>query len=387
MKERPRSTPSARGRCLAVLGVLALALTAAPLAHAERTLLGPLGLKTEETPGGQIEGACGVAVSGATIYISDYYHHGIDLFDLNGKKYQGQIPGNPLDGPCGLALSSTGALYANDWHQSVSRVRPSLLRFDSAESTGVAVATNDNVYVNDRDHIAVYEPSGAFVMNIGEGSLEDGYGVAVRDPARVYVPDAADDTIKVYEPGTDPDNPAFVITGVGTPQGGFSSLVDAAVAIDPSNAHLIVVDNLQPGFEHPEAAIDEFDATGAYLGQLQTRVVAGEPTGVAFGGGKLYVTTGNSEGANVLAFGPYQAALPGLGALRSPVVQEVAPSAVTADGVASSSAPAQGPLGVSSSTRRSRRAAAARRRQARQHRAAKSDLRRLATKKPTRRAP
>jgi hypothetical protein len=309
--------PGARHLWLAACGIaLVLALTLAPAAHGERALLPSLELKTKDVPGGQIEGACGVAVSGGTIYVSDYYHHGVDAFGLGGGGFLSRIAGNPLDGPCGLATSAGGALYANDWHEGVSRLLPSTLSFDSAESTGVAVdQASGDVYVDDREYVAVYEPSGAAVMASGKplriglaapgvSTLGDGYGVAVF-AGKVYVPDASDNTVKVYEPATDAVNPSSVIDGAALPGGGFSSLVDAAVAVDPGNEHLLVVDNLQPGFEHPEAAIDEFDAAGALLGQVGKRIVDGEPSGLFFSGGILYATTGNDEGANVFSFGPY----------------------------------------------------------------------------------
>ncbi len=302
---------SLRNLFLAALCLAGLALGAAVPAQANRPLITKNALETKTVPGGGIEGACGVALSGGSIYVSDYYHHAIDVFAIGSGFYQFQIPGNPLNGPCGLAASPDGALYANNWHESVSRVSPSNLSFDSEESTGVAVdQATGNVYVNDRSYIAVYEPSGVAVtvagepLKIGLGTLEDGYGIAVFSN-KVYVPDAADNTVKVYEPATDPVNPSSLIDGAALPGGGFNSLVDATVAVDPSNGHLLVVDNLQPGFEHPEAVIYEFGAAGEFLGALGQRIVDGEPSGLAFGDDKLFATTGNDEEANVVAFGPY----------------------------------------------------------------------------------
>jgi hypothetical protein len=310
---------------LVVLFVLALALAPVSAAQADRAPLPPK-LETKNVPGGQIEGACGVAVTGNTIYVSDYYHHGVDVFDSISGSYLSRILGNPIDGPCGLATAPGGALYANDWHRGVSRLLPAPLSFDSAESTGVAVdQAGGRVYVDDREYVAVYEPSGASVpgegaapLLIGSGTLGDAYGVAVSD-GRVYVPDAADSTVKVYEPAVDPDSPARVIDGAGLPGGGFSSLVDTAVAVDPSNQHLLVVDNLQPGYEHPEAAIDEFGPAGEFLGRVGQHLVHGEPTGLAFNGGVLYVTTGNGLFSDVLAFGPYTASSALAAPLAAPV--------------------------------------------------------------------
>jgi DNA-binding beta-propeller fold protein YncE len=284
-------------------------------------------LETKDVPGGQIEGACGLAVSGSVIYVSDYYHHSIDVFDLNGGGYLSHLAGNPFDGPCALATAAGGALYATDWHGTVSRLQPSYLAFGPAKSTSTGIAVDPasgNVYVDERTHVAVYEPSGAAVLDgegdpllIGSGTLGDAYGVAVFG-GKVYVPDAADATVKVYEPAVDRVDPVRVVDGNATPRGGFSSLVDGTVAIDPTNEHMLVVDNLQPGFEHPEAAIYEFGPGGDFLGRLGAKVIDAEPSGLAFADGRLYVSSGNDEDGNVLAFGPYVAASPLAALVPSP---------------------------------------------------------------------
>jgi DNA-binding beta-propeller fold protein YncE len=335
--------PSLRSLFLAALCVAGLALGAAAPAQANRPLIKKNAVETKNVPGGGIEGACGVALSGGNIYVSDYYHHAVDVFSSSTGQYQSQILGNPLNGPCGLATSASGALYANDWHQSVSRLLPSNLSFDSEESTGVAVdQASGNVYVNDRSYVAVYEPSGTAVtvagepLKIGLGTLGDGYGVAV-SAGRVYVPDAADNTVKVYEPATDPLTPSSVIDGAAVPGGGFSSLVDAAVAVDPGTGHLLVLDNLQPGFEHPEGAVDEFGAAGEFLGQVSQKVIDGEPSGLVVDGSTLYVTSGNDEGANVFTFGPYTVSGPL--ATESPALEPSQQVAATAEPAATVAGP------------------------------------------------
>lgn len=300
-----------------------LLLTPAAPAQAARTLLDQALLKTSTTPSpipppeGQVEGACGLALSpGGNLYVSDYYHRVVDVFSTAGL-YQSQIvlPGsnpvfgvNTLDGVCGLAFGSGGALYANEWHEGVLRLQPSMATIDSSESTGVAVDAAGNLYVDNRTYVAKYEapvdPGDEPVLKIGLDAGADYFGLAVAG-GRVYVPNAANSTVRVYEPSVSATVPVDTI-------GGFVSLVDAALAVDPSNGHLLVVDNQQPGFEHPKAAVKEFDASGAFLSQLPGTPIHGEPSGIAVAGdGTAYVTSGNDELANVYEYTPYSASLTG----------------------------------------------------------------------------
>jgi DNA-binding beta-propeller fold protein YncE len=352
---------------LLALFFLAMAIAAPAPADASRLLVAAKAFSTTEElecgsfcpppfpqPDGQIEGACGVAVKAGEIYVSDYYHRAVDVFGPAPRTLLSQPPPpSPFEaeaeGPCGLVFHGS-ELFANYWHQRVVRSTPpysydTVETIDAGESTGVAIDASGDVYVNDRTYVAVYE---APVVGgeppariIGLGSLGDAYGVAVA-AGRVYVPDAADNTVKVYEPAANLVEPAFVIDGSGIPAGGFHSLVDAAVAVDSTNGHLVVLDNLQPGFEHPEAQIQEFDSSGGYLGRACGTVVDGGPSGLAFSGGNLYVTTGNGERSNVSLFGPFtsspcpQSAGVALGAAATAQAQSVpagdvavAPASVT----------------------------------------------------------
>jgi DNA-binding beta-propeller fold protein YncE len=306
-----------------LLFVLALCLClGASSAQAQRTLLTEEALKVDDSdpekpipaPDGEIEGACGLAIDlSGKLYVSDYYHGLIYTYNPPGhfpsERYAynaSTSAGLEPEGPCQIAISLSGALYVNIWHQSVLRLQPSLQTFDIANSTGVAVDLEGRVYVNDRTHVNVYDSAGAFIEEIGAGNLKDAYGLAVFD-GRVYVPDAGTGTIKVFEPMLDPVKPKQTITGAETPQKRFVSLVDASVAIDFTNGHLLVIDNLKPGFEHPEGAIDEFDSKGAFISQLKDKVIDGGPSGLAVDPieGILFATSGNSEGANVFAWSAF----------------------------------------------------------------------------------
>jgi hypothetical protein len=292
-------------------------------------------------PTGYFEGLCGLAVdSVGNFYVSDYYHRTIDIYEPSvspSPAYLTQTNLELLYGSCGLALDAPGDLYLNDLHHDVRKFTPSVFppssstsygaaaTIDAAYATGVAVdPATDNVYVDERTHVAVYEPSGAPVeaagapLRIGAGvpgSLGDGYGVAVSAfPATagyVYVPDAADDTVKVYDPAVDVVDPIAVIDGHDTPSGAFVSLRDSVVAVDRVSGNVYVVDNLQPGVaEEPEAAVYVFGVGGVYLGRLKYNIVDGEPPGLAVDNsalatqGRVYVTSGNTEFGSVYAYPP-----------------------------------------------------------------------------------
>ena len=323
-------------------------------------------------PEGEVEGACGLAISPLSggLYVSDYYHRVVDVFTPSGTYANIQIAlakknpvfgVNALDAVCGLAFGPAGQLYANELHERVLLL-PSEAVIDANESSGVAVDGAGDVYVDDRTYVAVYEapvaPGDEPAEKIGLGSLGNGYGVAV-DPQgkRVYVADAADNTVKVYEPLVKLADPVTTIDG---PSGsGFNSLADAALAVDGSTGegqgHLLVADNLKPGSEDPEVGIYEFDASGDLLDRLPGRTygpfgeehrgpIFGEPSGMTVdpASGDLYVTTGNSEKANVLKYGPYEPFAPPASATPSsaPLDPAVASSrAAGTEAAAGSSAP------------------------------------------------
>jgi hypothetical protein len=302
-----------------------------------------------------LKDACGVAVdSKGYVYVASYYQHAIYVFGhlrryltqfANVDPLDGAIK-EPLDGPCDLAFDSADNLYVNNWNRDVVKYTPSLpgspiytagTVIDARHSTSVAVdPVTDRVYVDGRtaigggSYVAEYEPSGEPVLSEGEpvriglGSLGDGYGVAIshfgtpNGQAYVYVADAADATVKVYDPSVHPNDLVSEINGAGTPQGAFH-LADADLAVDPSDGHLYVTDNLQPGFEHPELAVDELSARGLYRGRLPYAVAEASPTNlvnarlsaVTVADGEIFVTSGNDfvtnakyEEAKVLVFGP-----------------------------------------------------------------------------------
>jgi List-Bact-rpt repeat protein len=271
-------------------------------------------------PTGYLNGPCGLAVnSSGQIHVSDYYHHVIDVFTAGSSQaslpsYVSQIANvDPLDGPCGLALDASNNLYVNDYHRDVMKSPPSGTIFNSDHPTGVAVDATGNVYVNNRTYVSVYDSGGSLLYRLGEGTLRDGYGLAVSQFAGtfgyVYVPDTFTNTVKVYDPLTDRVNPkAEIRDPFGRP---FVSLQDSAAAVDRVTGEVYFADNTQPRYtERPQSTIYVYSSTNSYRGHLKYNVADALPPGLAVDNtagatqGRVYVTSGNTHQAGVYAYPP-----------------------------------------------------------------------------------
>lgn len=330
-----------RGWLLAALAAGTL-LGTAPLANADASdplfvfVPAPSGKSGSLLPPpiGILNGPCGLGVDPAGhFHVSDYYHRVIDVYDQNADYnsieppvtgatgYLGQMTSlDPLDGPCGMAFDAAGTLYVNEYHRSViNRTAATTIAgqgVDGTYPTGVAVdPASGEVFVDARDHISAYDSTGALLGEIGGASLEDGYGIAFSSyPAtagRLYVPDAASNTVKVYDPATDTENPVQEIDAADTPNGEFVSLRDAAIAVDRVTGEVYVIDDLQPtDAERPQAVIYVFDSTGAYEGHLKFLIRDALPSGLAVDNsetatqGRVYVTSGNTALGAIYAYGP-----------------------------------------------------------------------------------
>lgn len=301
--------------------------------------------KYDASPIPDFEGPCGLAVdSFGNFYVSDYYHHLVDVFRVD-RDYITQASKVDLqDGPCGLAVGPSGELFVNDYHRDVQELDPSNFPptksqtfptfvpgtsyseaglIDSADPTGVALdPAGTTLYVNRRTEVAAYDAgTGALLQTIGADTIHDAYGLAASGyPATsgyLYVPDAATDTVLIFDPATSVEAPVDVITGEDIPAGGFGSLEDSAIAVDDVSGEVYVSDTLGPQLtEKPRATIQVFDATGAYEGQLKDQVIDGSPVGLAVDNtalssqGRVYVTSGNTEAASVIAYPPGAAVTP-----------------------------------------------------------------------------
>jgi DNA-binding beta-propeller fold protein YncE len=305
-------------------------------------------------PSGYLEGPCGMGVDPTgRFYVSDYYHDTVDAYDQNANYipppppakpptgatgYLGQLAGvDSVDGPCALSFDASGRLYVNDYHRAVKRYGP-LGSFGSPTTitgattpegthpTGVAVdPATGNVYVDQRTHVSVFDESGAPVMTglpgsevplqIGNGPLKDGYGIAFSSypgtQGYLYVPDAATNTIEVYDTANPEAGPVETIDGSETPKGKFVSLRDASIAVDRVTGEIYVVDDLQPEHtESPQAIVYVFHSDGTYEGHLKFLVTWGMPSGLAVDNsqtatqGRVYLTSGNTAFGLIYAYGP-----------------------------------------------------------------------------------
>ncbi len=308
LRRGPTRIAARRGIRAAFLApLLALALSA-PASAAEvpnhpfiNTLIG--GLTPEPKPQFSVlENPCGISVQPeGTIFVSDYYRH--KIFNTTLPNFYEN------NGPCALA-SDGNNLYVDYWHGGV--VNPDFGVIDPGPATGIAVdpASND-LYVAHRDSVAVYESpvfaGGPPDYEIGKGSLGDAYGIAVSafegTKGYVYVGDASTNTVKVFDPSVSMTTPIKSMDGAGTAAGRFVSLTDATLALEQATGHLLVADNIQPGYEHPQMAIDEFNAEGLFRGQIGRPIIDGEPVGLAVDEsvtenyGRIYVTSGNGSSA------------------------------------------------------------------------------------------
>jgi hypothetical protein len=296
-------------------------------------------------PVGNLAGPCGLTVNPTgQIYVSDYYHRVVDVFGVTSDpsrplQYIDQtlsafsgFPNphtGPVDDPCGLAFDSSGALYLNNYHREVVRF-PTPISLDNPGNkvidtgdfsniynnpTGVAVdPVTNHAYVDDRVYVAERTSTGALVQKIGQGTLQDGYGIAVSGypgtAGYLYVPDAGGNMVNVYDPEADPVNP---IGSLAKP-GGFGSLVDSSIAVDNSTGEIYVTDTIGPQYsENPQAVVFVFSSAGAYEGRLKHATISAAPVGLAVDNSGtsrqswVYVTSGITGPSSIYAYAAHAA--------------------------------------------------------------------------------
>jgi Divergent InlB B-repeat domain len=247
---------------------------------------------------------CGIAFDNwesAAVAVYHGFGYSVARFDQSGGFLDKQKSPLATNAPCDLAYAgSPQHLYGTMLHGATYDLTQGSV-LDPERSTGVVAGPGGSIYVAHRHQVSVYEADGTPAFSVGDASsLGDAYGVAVDAAGKVYVGDAASESIKVFDPAVDPLLPASVIDGSGTVSGAFSDLTDTDLAIEP-NGDLLVVDNLRPGLEHPLAAVFEFTPTGEYVGEISHwsggALVHAGPSGVAVAAdGSIYVTSGDQQG-------------------------------------------------------------------------------------------
>lgn len=299
----------------AIVALCALLAPGQALAAANHPFLGPVGPA-------DYQNACGLAFGPGGLFVSNY---GADAIE-GPTTVTGEAP---RGGPCKLAFDPAGDLYVNNWHRNVVRYEAGHLETGAYEvidpepanaaeaPTGLAVdPVSGDLYVVHRTFVSRYAApvhEGETPATIGADAGAAYYGIAYSNfPAtqgRLYVPDAATHTVKVFDSSTATE--LEPISGEAGPQGGFRDLLDSEALVDnnPSSSsygHLYVLDNLGTAAGGAaEGALDEFNSEGDYRGQIKGFTDAG-PSGIAIeaASGNVLVTSGGSEGSAVFKYGP-----------------------------------------------------------------------------------
>jgi hypothetical protein len=315
------------GGTFVALALLALILFAAPAyAALPHPFLTSASLNGSNTPQTNFDEPCGTTVdSHGDIYVATYGNGdggAVSVFKPDGSYLTQFTPAVGGGGPCGLAVDSSGVLYINGWNTDVVRYTPSAYPPTAATTYGspttvdsghgssaVAVdPANDHVFVDDVNHVVEYDSAAhanALINGaIGSGIVTQSYGVDVYGATgNVYVNDDATHQVYVLNPaGT---TVLQTIDGKNVPgfPGGFGTLNDQMLAVDQSNGHVYVADIKS------HAAVDEFEASGAFVSQITHSLLDSDPNDIAVdnsGGtnnGNVYVTSGFESG-NLYAFGP-----------------------------------------------------------------------------------
>jgi hypothetical protein len=266
---------------------------------------------------------CGTVVDGAgDTYVSDF-NSGVSVYDPSGTLL---TTISAVPGPCGLAVDSAGNLYVNAWEGAVTKLKPSAYppaasttySPDSAvNGTGVvdggtnfAVAvdpSNDDVYLAQGDHISSYQPNGTLIdATIGTGVAGATYwGLDVFGADHdVYAEDGSTSSIYVFAGSDLAGHPKARIDGTAAPQTtpdgglGFGSF-GSGIAVDQATGHVFV-------FDVQHLVVDEFEASGTYVTQLNDSFADGSPSDIA-----VAPTTAPDAGAIVVlsatkldAYGP-----------------------------------------------------------------------------------
>jgi hypothetical protein len=270
-------------------------------------------IPVQETPGGDLNKACGAAVdTKGDLYVASAGKSYIDIFKPTGDEahpweYLTSIPN--ANEPCGLAVDTNGNLYVSEKAVGdIVKYEPSEYPFtgtptyslvsppidESHQAQGIAVDPTDNrLYVAEGDRVDSYTAAGSAGPTIGLGDLSEATGVAIYTSLSdeihyLTVADHDGDVLKIFSgPNLSELQLRRVIDGSNadeftadeTPANGMEfGPMGAAAAADWTNGHVFV-------YDAAHSVVNEFEATGEYVSQISdTGFVDAEPTAVAIAG-------------------------------------------------------------------------------------------------------
>jgi DNA-binding beta-propeller fold protein YncE len=257
---------------------------------ATRSLVASWNGSASTNPPGTPSGAFGgsrsevfVAVYQSTgyIYVADSRDDVVDILKSNGE-YVGQLTGIPFIGRLGSVAvdQATGNVYVGDEGTLEHEKEPGVV--DVFNAKGEYTSQLSGYQVKGPSGIAVDDQTGKIL-------------VAEGDTGTVSVFNVATGAYETTWNGSSATNPP------GTPQGKFSG--ELRVTVDESNGHVYVAANYPTPPVGEYGLVDEFEGSGAYLGQITAppsesfSVVLG--IAVATGTRDVYV---GSQGVDI--FGP-----------------------------------------------------------------------------------
>jgi hypothetical protein len=170
--------------------------------------------------------ACGVAIDPTGHVYVAYYQGHVDKYtpvdaDPANDTFAGQLEN--VFNSCNLAVDSAGTMYVSSWSSGpLTKYDPSQL--DQPSPAGTVITTtsfgvaanplNDDVYVDEGDHVAQYDPAGVLIGQSGIGHLSStSFGVAINATTdNLYASDSSDATVKQFGPAVDVPEPTVTIT-------------------------------------------------------------------------------------------------------------------------------------------------------------------------------
>jgi outer membrane protein assembly factor BamB len=190
----------------------------------------------------QFSGIADLAVNAqGQLYVVDSGNSRVQTFSLlSGLLFTFGDEGDPaelLSRPEGIALDAEGSVYVSD--AGNNRVRKHAPGGTFLRSLGAQISEpreidfdqQGNIYVTDGDRglIQVLDTQGHLLWELGEGQLDDPWGVAVDEEGRVFVADSGNHRLVVFAPAEEIPPPV----PTSTPEAPPTSRVSATPLLPP----------------------------------------------------------------------------------------------------------------------------------------------------------